>query len=209
MARNNLRRIVAATQNAGKIVELREILKDFACEVVPISDVAPEYDVEEDGRTYAENALKKARAAAALAGTLAIADDSGLEVDALAGAPGLYSARFGGERLPQAEKNKLLLQQLQGCSQRSARFRCVIAVASPAGDAATTEGVCEGLIGLEARGRGGFGYDPLFIVPEYGQTMAELEPAVKNMISHRAKALANLRRILPRFFAAPIFENFR
>ena len=205
MARpNSVSRIVVATKNSGKIVEIREILKDLPCEVFSISDVDPAYQVAEDGQTYAENAIKKAKVAAVAAGTLAIADDSGLEVDALGGAPGIYSARFGGEHLPQSEKNKLLLHQIEGRSDRSARFRCVIAIVSPAGTVETTEGVCEGVIGTEERGTDGFGFDPIFIVPEYGKTMAELGPAIKNVISHRAKALANLRKILPGFLRSPI-----
>jgi XTP/dITP diphosphohydrolase len=197
--KNRARRIVVATKNPGKIVEIQKILADLPCEVFPISEVDSEFQVEEDGQTYAENAIKKAKAAVDRAGTLAIADDSGLEVDALEGAPGMYSARFGGEHLPQSEKNTLLLQQLQGVIDRSARFRCVIAIVSPEGKIETTEGVCEGIIGTEQRGTNGFGFDPLFIVPEYGKTMAELGPTIKNMISHRAKALANLHDILPGF----------
>lgn len=197
--KNRARRIVVATKNPGKIVEIQKILKDLPCDVFPISAVDPEFQVEEDGQTYNENAIKKAKTAADRAGTLAIADDSGLEVDALEGAPGVYSARFGGEHLPQSEKNRLLLHRLQGVTDRSARFRCVLAIASPEGKIETTEGVCEGLIGIEERGTNGFGFDPLFIVPEYGQTMAELGSTIKNTISHRAKALTNLHEILPRF----------
>jgi XTP/dITP diphosphohydrolase len=192
-------KIVIATNNPGKVVEIREVLQSIACDIFPISEVDPHFQVEEDGQTYAENAIKKAKTAAALTGTIAIADDSGLEVDALGGGPGIYSARFGGGHLPQSEKNTLLLQQLQGVTDRSARFRCVIAVVSPKGEIETTEGICEGIIGTEARGTNGFGYDPLFIVPQYEKTMAELPPAVKNVISHRAKALTHLREILPAF----------
>ena len=198
-AKNRAQRIVVATKNPGKIVEIQKILEELPCEVFPISEVDSEFHVAEDGRTYAENAIKKAKAAAACAGTLAIADDSGLEVDALEGAPGIYSARFGGEHLPQSEKNKLLLYQLQGMRERSARFRCVIAIVSPEGKVETTEGVCEGLIGTEERGTNGFGFDPIFIVPEYGETMAELGSTIKNRISHRAKALSNLPNILSGF----------
>jgi XTP/dITP diphosphohydrolase len=196
---NRTRRIVVATKNSGKIVEIRKILEDVPCEVFPITEVDSEFHVEEDGLTYAENAIKKAKVAVVCAGTLAIADDSGLEVDALRGAPGIYSARFGGEDLSQSEKNKLLLHQLQGVTNRCARFRCVMAVVSPEGKVETTEGVCEGVIGTEERGTEGFGFDPVFIVPAYGKTMAELGPTVKNTISHRAKALSNLRNILPEF----------
>jgi XTP/dITP diphosphohydrolase len=206
---NSKRKIVVATTNPGKIVEIREVLRDTSCEIFPINEVEPAFQVEEDGQTYAENAIKKAKAAAFLTGTLAIADDSGLEVDALVGAPGIYSARFGGEHLPQSEKNKLLLQQLQGVTNRSARFRCIIAVVSPQGKVETTEGVCEGIIGTEERGTAGFGFDPLFIVPEYGKTLAELGPAIKNRISHRAKALSNLREILPGFLALGYSEGLQ
>ncbi len=160
--------------------------------MLPVTDIVPDFFVEEDGKTYQDNAIKKARAAAQVTGSLAIADDSGLEVDALDGAPGVYSARFGGESLSQAEKNSLLLQQLNGIRARSARFRCVIAVVTPNGDVRTTEGSCEGVIGYAPQGTQGFGYDPLFFLPEHGKTMAELEPAMKNSISHRAQALAGL-----------------
>jgi len=200
-AKNRTRRIVVATKNPGKIAEIQEILEDIPCEVFPVSEVYSEFQVEEDGQTYAENAVKKAKAAAVRTRIIAIADDSGLEVDALEGAPGIYSARFGGKHLSQSEKNKLLLHQLQGIANRSARFRCVIAVVSPEGKVKTTEGVCEGVIGAEERGAEGFGFDPVFIVPEYGKTMAELGSIIKNTISHRAKALSNLRGILPEFLA--------
>lgn len=196
--------IVVATRNPGKIIEIGKILTDLPCNVRAIAEIDARFDVEEDGATYAENAIKKARAAAHIAHTIAIGDDSGLEVDALHGAPGLYSARFGGGSLPQTEKNALLLKQLAGCAERTARFRCVMAVVSPKGMVRTTEGVCEGIIGTAPRGTNGFGYDPLFFLPEYGKTMAELEPFLKNTISHRAKALTNLRKILPEFLAQDV-----
>jgi XTP/dITP diphosphohydrolase len=142
---------------------------------------------------------KKAVAAARAANVIAIADDSGLEIDALDGVPGIYSARFGGEHLSQSQKNTLILRQLHGIRERSARFRCIIAVAAPDGTTRTAEGVCEGVIGTEPRGQFGFGYDPLFFLPKYGKTMAELEPALKNTISHRARALTRLNKILPEF----------
>lgn len=191
--------IIVATKNGGKIREIQEILNTLLCRVVPIEDVIEAFEVEEDGLTYAENALKKARAAVLCTGKIAIADDSGLEVGALNGAPGIYSARFGGEQLSQPEKNALLLKKLQGETERSARFRCVIAVAAPDGREETVEGVCEGEIGYEARGEYGFGFDPVFIVSAYQQTMAELSPDVKNRISHRAKALQQLPSLLSRF----------
>jgi XTP/dITP diphosphohydrolase len=197
----NNREVVVATNNSGKILEIREILKDLPYRVLPIRDLEENFSVEEDGLTYAENAIKKARCAASCTGKLAIADDSGLEVDALGGAPGLYSARFGGQHLTQREKNALLLQKLVGSTDRAARFRCVIAVVSPRGEVETMEGICEGRIGTEERGTFGFGFDPIFIVPEYQSTMAELGPEVKNRISHRAKALLQLPETLARFSA--------
>lgn len=201
--RNNLgyREIIVATKNSGKIREIQEILHTVPCQVVPIGAVVEAFDVEEDGLTYAENALKKARNAVLCSGKIAIADDSGLEVDALNGAPGIYSARFGGEQLSQSEKNALLLKKLQGETERSARFRCVIAVVAPDGREETVEGVCEGAIGYEARGEHGFGFDPVFIVSEYQQTMAELPRDLKNRISHRAKALQQVPALLSRFLA--------
>lgn len=194
-----MRCIVVATNNPGKITEIQEILKKLPCEVLPISALETEFHVEEDGQSYAENAIKKAKSAAIRTGRIAIADDSGLEVDALGGAPGIYSARFGGEQLPQSAKNALLLQKLTGISDRSARFRCVIAVVSPDGRTETSEGICEGTIGAEERGTFGFGFDPLFLVPEYQKTMAELGPDIKNTISHRARALKKLPEILQQF----------
>lgn len=195
-----MKRLVVATRNPGKILEIEAIASHFpVLKTIPVYKLEPEFHVEEDGKTYEENAIKKALRAACLTDGLAVADDSGLEVDALDGAPGLYSARFGGVALSQTEKNQLLLQKLQGVSRRSARFRCVIALASPAGDFAISEGICEGYIGTQEQGENGFGFDPIFVMPEYGKTMAELEPAVKNMVSHRAKALQRLPELLNRF----------
>jgi XTP/dITP diphosphohydrolase len=191
--------IVVATNNPGKTREIQEILKDFPCQVLSISLFSKDFFVEEDGQTYRENAIKKAKHAVRVTGKIAIADDSGLEVDALGGAPGIYSARFGGKSLSYSEKNTLLLQKLEGVAERTARFRCIIAIASPEGKTDTAEGVCEGIIGTEARGTFGFGFDPVFIVPEYQKTMAELEPKVKNTISHRARALKYLPEIIKPF----------
>lgn len=191
-----LQDVIVATNNQGKISEIQHILKHAACRILPISQIDPSFSVIEDGMSYAENAIKKARHASSLTGKIAIADDSGLEVDALGGAPGIYSARFGGEALPFPEKIALLLQQLQGVEQRTARFRCVIAVAFPDVTAETCEGACEGLIACEPRGTYGFGFDPIFWLPEYEKTMAELAPNIKNTISHRGKALRQLPRVL-------------
>ncbi len=188
--------LVVATKNPGKIREIQEILGGLRDRIVPISELCPDFDVEEDGRTYAENASKKALTAARLTGRPAIADDSGLEVKALGGAPGVVSARFGGKALPQPEKNRRILEALQGVQDRSARFVCVIAVATPEGWVETAEGICEGSIGFEEQGEGGFGYDPIFVVEGYGKTMAQLGPEIKNKISHRAKALMKISDVL-------------
>jgi len=197
-----LQEIIVATNNRGKVVEIQEILKNAPFQVIPIGQIYPTFSVEEDGMSYAENAIKKARQASRLTGKIAIADDSGLEVDALDGAPGIYSARFGGEVLPFPEKIALLLQQVGETTQRTARFRCVIAVVSPDGNVKTCEGVCEGMVAHEPRGGFGFGFDPIFWLPEYQKTMAELEPEVKNVISHRGKALRQLPGVFEASFAS-------
>jgi len=200
----DLHEIVLATNNSGKILEIQAILRDCSCAVVPIRQFLEHFRVEEDGQTYEENAIKKAREAAIATGKIAMADDSGLEIDALGGAPGLYSARFGGEGLPFAEKMSLLLRQLDGVATRSARFRCVIALVAPDGKVKTAEGVCEGVIGTEAQGNSGFGFDPIFIVPEHHKTMAELEPEIKNSISHRAQALKQFPDLIKSFLSVPV-----
>ncbi len=190
-----LKEVIVATNNQGKIVEIQDILKNVGCRIIPIGQIEPTFSVVEDGMSYAENAIKKARHASSLTGKIAIADDSGLEVDALGGAPGIYSARFGGEELPFPEKIALLLRQLVSVEQRTARFRCVIAVVFPDGKVETCEGTCEGIIAEEPKGMFGFGFDPIFWLPEYEKTMAELAPNIKNAISHRGKALRQLPRI--------------
>lgn len=195
---NHPQDLVVATNNTGKISEIRELVKFLPYQVIPIGECLDNFFVEEDGSTYAENAMKKAEQALAETGKICLADDSGLEVDALDGAPGIYSARFGGEDLSQPEKNALLLAKLQGVTQRAARFRCVIAVAWPDGRRETVEGVCEGTISAEPRGTHGFGFDPVFFLSDYQKTMAELSANVKNNISHRAQALKQLPALLNR-----------
>jgi XTP/dITP diphosphohydrolase len=155
-------------------------------------------EVEETGSTFAENARLKATAYARASGLLTLADDSGLEVDALSGEPGTRSARYAGQGASDEDRYRLLLSKLEGVSWegRTARFRCVIAVARPQGEVRIAEGTCEGVIAFEPKGEHGFGYDPVFYTPEHGQTMAELEPEVKNRISHRARAARGARRIL-------------
>ena len=193
-------KLLIATHNQGKFVEMAEILSRLEVELVSLSDIGIEWDVEETGETIADNAILKAESYARSSGLLALADDSGLEVDALDGAPGVRSARFGDEGLDPVGRYRLLLEKLEGVpwEKRSARFRCVIAVAGPDGLLVTEEGTVEGHITLEPSGEGGFGYDPVFLVSEQGATMAQLPAEVKNRISHRGRALA---AILPRLKA--------
>jgi len=194
-------RLVAATTNPGKLREIESILAPLRLEIVPVSTYPGLPEIEEDGTTFEENAVKKARLTAETTGEAALADDSGLEVDHLAGAPGVYSARFAGEPKSDAANNAKLLKLLEGVpwEKRAARFRCVIAVAVPGGPMLTAEGTCEGYILYELRGAGGFGYDPLFFVPEFGKTFAELPPEVKNRISHRGAALREIKEKLTEF----------
>lgn len=193
-------KLLIATHNQGKFVEMAEILSRLEVELVSLSDIGIEWDVEETGETIAANAILKAESYARSSGLLALADDSGLEVDALDGAPGVRSARFGDEGLDPVGRYRLLLEKLEGVpwEKRSARFRCVIAVAGPDGLLVTEEGTVQGHITLEPSGEGGFGYDPVFFVSEQGATMAQLPAEVKNRISHRGRALA---AILPRLKA--------
>jgi XTP/dITP diphosphohydrolase len=187
-------KIVVATRNRHKLDELRDLCANLPLELVGLEEVAPDLDVEETGETFAENAALKARAAAAVTGLCALADDSGLEVDALGGAPGVRSARFAGEPSDDARNNALLLERLAGvpADRRAARYHAVVAIARPGQtDVRFAHGVCEGSIAFEPRGTGGFGYDPLFILPT-GQRMAELTRDEKNRISHRARAAATL-----------------
>lgn len=197
------RRLVLATNNKNKLRELAAMLSDLHMEVVGIGEFAGAPDVEETGDTFAENAVLKAKAAAEHAGLWAMADDSGLEVDALDGQPGVYSARFAGPNATDADNNEKLLALLHDVpdERRTARFRCTIALVSPDGAVFIDEGTCEGIIAREPRGDGGFGYDPLFVVPELGKTFAELPAEEKDRISHRARALAKARQRLTEIFA--------
>ncbi len=191
-------RLLIATHNQGKVREYEELLADVGVELVSLSEVGIDRAIPEEGDTYAENALLKARGYAALSGMLTLADDSGIEVDALGGAPGVRTARYAGIDASDAERNALLLRSIEGIpeAERTARFRCVIALAWPDGRTAVAEGVVEGRIAREPRGERGFGYDPIFFVPEYGCTMAELPEEVKNRISHRARAAAAAAELL-------------
>lgn len=198
-------KIVLASRNKGKIRELRELLAESGIEfrgieVLSLADFPELPEVEEDGATFWENAVKKATVVAAATGLVTLADDSGLEVDALDGQPGVLSARFAGSHGNDSANNALLLDRLQGIAEkhRTARFRCAIAIAAPNGVTETCDGFCEGMIGFTPKGAGGFGYDPLFFIPEQGMTMAELPEGAKNQISHRAKAMQKAITMLPR-----------
>jgi len=183
-------KLLIATRNAGKLREIRAILDLPGVEIVGADEVPGLPDVVEDRDTFEGNATKKAVELAAASGLLTLADDSGLEVDALGGEPGVYSARYAGEPSNDAANNSKLLAALDGVAHRTARFRCAIALATPDTKSATVDGRCEGRIGLEPRGDGGFGYDPLFIPDGHDQSFGELDPDVKHSISHRGAALA-------------------
>lgn len=191
-------RLVLATRNEGKVREIEHMLEPLGLEILSLRNYPDIPDVKEDGKTFLENAVKKAVEVARFTGELSLADDSGLEVDFLDGAPGVHSARFAGPDKDDRANNEKLLRLMDGVppSQRTARFRCVVAIADPDGSVYTAEGVCEGVIGTELRGQGGFGYDPLFYVPEYGRTFAELDLEVKNSISHRGRAMLKAVSIL-------------
>jgi XTP/dITP diphosphohydrolase len=200
----NLRKgleVIVATRNQGKIREIRGALKGLGLRIYALSDFPDVPEIEEDGKSFIENALKKARFYSKVFGKLTLADDSGLEVDGLKGMPGIYSARYSGERASSRKNNQKLLKEMEGIpfSKRGARFKCIMAMVSPNGKEAMTEGICKGRIGMREKGRRGFGYDPLFILPKYGKTMAELSLKEKNRISHRGKALRKLRKIIRTF----------
>ena len=182
-------KFVLATHNPGKIREMSAILGELGVEVVSPADVGITVDVEETGTTFAENAMLKAKAICAAAGLPAIADDSGLCVDALGGGPGVYSARYGGEGLDDKGRYMLLLNSMRGQTTRKAHFACAIACAFPNGDELTAQGQCDGAIAFAPMGEGGFGYDPVFLVPEMGKTFGQLTAQEKSAISHRGKAL--------------------
>ena len=182
-------RFVLATHNPGKLREMGEILKDFGIEVVSPRDLGITVDVEETGTTFAENAMLKAKAICQAAGLPAIADDSGLCVDALNGAPGVYSARYGGEGLDDKGRYLLLLSSLRGAPTRAAHFACAVACAFPNGDTLTAEGRCDGSIAYAPLGDGGFGYDPVFLLPGTGKTFGQLTQEEKSAVSHRGRAL--------------------
>lgn len=191
-------KIIFATGNAGKMREIRMILADLGMEVLSMKEAGISMDIEENGTTFEENARIKAQAIAALCGDIVLADDSGLEIDALNGEPGVYSARYLGEDVSYCIKNQNLLDRLQGVpeEERTARFVCAIAAVLPDGTILETKAAMEGRIGYEERGENGFGYDPIFMLPEYGKSTAEIPAEEKNRLSHRGKALRMMKEKL-------------
>lgn len=198
------KKIVLATQNMGKVKEFEAMLKDnfIDLEVISLLDILDSPDIIEDGNSFRENALIKAKTVVSHTNLITLADDSGLEVDFLDGAPGIHSARFAGEPKSDQRNNQKLLSLLEGIpgEGRTARFRCSICIMKPSGEYFEADGVCEGIIVDEPKGESGFGYDPIFYIPEFKATMAELDPKVKNAISHRSKAFAEATKILFKVF---------
>ena len=192
------KRIIFATGNEGKMKEIRMILADLGVPVVSMKEAGVSADIVEDGKTFAENAAIKARAIMELTGEIVMADDSGLEIDYLDKAPGIYSARFMGEDTSYTIKNTALLEKLKGVpdEERTARFVCAIACVFPDGTLLESYRTMEGRIGYEIRGENGFGYDPIFYLPEYGCSSAEISPEKKNELSHRGKALRAMKERL-------------
>lgn len=190
--------IVLATRNKNKVKEFREMLKGYDIDLRSLDDFGPIPEVVEDGATFDDNAYKKALHTAKILGIPAIADDSGLAVDALNGRPGVYSARYAGPDATDEENCNKLLKEMAGMKNRKASFHCVISIAIPSGPALTYEGACSGIILEEKRGTSGFGYDPLFYFEQFDKTFAELSMAEKNSVSHRGKALAEFRDELPK-----------
>lgn len=184
--------ILVATHNQGKVQNFVELLQVLDARLVTLDDAGVKVEIEETGSTFADNAILKATGYARQTGLLTIADDSGLEVDALDGRPGVHSARYGGSGLTPVDRYNLLLHEMQDVplDKRTARFRCVIALAAPDGRLlGTAEGICEGLISHKPQGDGGFGYDPVFYVPDLDATLAQLTPRMKHKISHRGRAV--------------------
>lgn len=194
--------LVIATRNPGKLREIEAILAHLPLKLLSLKNFPDIPDIVEDGTTFAANAGKKASAIACLTRRLAIADDSGLTVEALKGRPGIFSARFAGNEATDQERYQKLLDEMLGIpdGQRQAAFVCAIAISSPCGETQVVEREIRGWITFAPQGEYGFGYDPIFFVPEFGKTMAELEPEVKDRISHRARALEKIKLILSKFF---------
>ena len=197
-----MKKIIFATTNKNKVREVNMMMEGFDVELIPMTEMGIDVEVEETGTTFEENAIIKAKAICDLTGEIALADDSGLEVDYLDGAPGVYSSRFLGEDTPYEIKNDYIIEKLKDAKgdERSARFACAMAMVFPDGDVETCYGTIEGLIGYEQRGTNGFGYDPIVYVPEYEMTTGEMDPRLKNSISHRGKALEQMKEVMKRRF---------
>lgn len=197
------RNLLIATRNKKKKKELQEILSDWEINLLSLDDIPPVPEVEEDGLTFADNAIKKAVTVAERSGLLTLADDSGLVVDALDGAPGVFSARYAGPEADDDKNNQKLLQALHHVAdeERTARFVCVIALAHPDGSVQTVQGSCEGMIRRTRQGSEGFGYDPLFVPEGFKKSFAELAPEIKNAMSHRGQALQKIKPILQEILA--------
>ncbi len=193
-----MNRLIFATGNMDKLREIKEILADTGYDILSMKEAGVDVDIIEDGKTFEENALIKARAVAKASGSLALADDSGLEIDALGGEPGIFSARYMGEDTSYDIKNQNLIDRLDGVpdEKRTARFVCAMAAVFPDGTEKTFVRTMEGRIGYQIAGANGFGYDPIFFLPEYGKTSAEISPEEKNAISHRGKALRAMAEFL-------------
>lgn len=193
-----MEKIIFATSNEGKMKEIRMILADLPVEVLSMKEAGINVDIVEDGKTFEENAIIKAKAISEISNTIVLADDSGLEVDYMNKEPGVYSARFMGEDTPYSVKNQAIIDRLAKAvgEERSARFVCVIAAAFPDGRVSTARGTIEGLIGYEEKGDNGFGYDPIMYIPEYDMTTAQMSSELKNSISHRGKALELIKKEL-------------
>ena len=197
-----MKKIIFATTNQGKVREVKMMMEDFGVDFVTMKDAGIDIDIVEDGKTFEENAIIKAKTIMEATGEIALADDSGLEVDYLDGAPGIYSARFAGEDTSYDIKNRILLDRLEGVpdEERRARFVCAVAAVFPDGTVKVVRETIEGQIAHEIVGENGFGYDPIFYVPEYGCTTAEMTPELKNELSHRGKALRAMKKILEEKF---------
>jgi XTP/dITP diphosphohydrolase len=202
-------RLLIATENPGKKREYEQLLACLPLELCTPQDLGLALTLQEDGESYVQNARIKALHYMQASQLPTLADDSGLEVDALEGAPGLRSARYAGGNANDVDRYRLLLQQLAGIpwEKRTARFRCVLILALPGGEVYTSEGSCEGIIAFEPRGNHGFGYDPVFYLPEQRQTMAQLRPAIKNRISHRARAVQQMLPILSRLANGTLLKD--
>ncbi|MFH1202089.1 MAG: XTP/dITP diphosphatase [Candidatus Omnitrophota bacterium] len=196
-----MRQLVVATKNKKKFSEIKTLLKATNLKIVSLLDFPSAVRIREDGKTFRENAAKKALAIARFSGALALGEDSGLEVDALGGRPGVYSSRFAGSKKDDRLNNRKVLRLLGSLplNKRTARYRCAVAIADYSGLIKTVEGTCEGLIGFNPKGKSGFGYDPVFIIPAYKKTFAQLGLGIKHKISHRARAIQKIKPVISKY----------